>query len=109
MEAIEQIDRNFSHRSSVMISMTGTPETFRAPIRGPIEGQLEQLKERLLRPVLEGISNTELLRGISWAANEAAALAWLTVCPMLVLPDLLEEKVRATLKKWEKQQRVRQC
>ena len=90
-----------------MNSMTGTPEMLRAPMRGAIEGQLEKLKERLLGPVLEQISNTELMKIISSAANEAAALAWLTVCPMLVLPDLLEEKIRATLKKWEKQEQLR--
>ena len=90
-----------------MNSMTGTPEIFGAPLRGPIEGQLEELKERLLRPVLEEISNTELMKVISGAANEAAALAWFTVCPMLVLPALLDEKLRATFKRWEKQEKLR--
>ena len=37
------------------------------------------------------------------AANEAAALAWLTVCPLLFFPSLLEEKVRTTLRRWERQ------
>lgn len=76
--------------------------------RGPIEGQLDQLKQRLLGPALERISNTELGKDLAWAANEAAALAWLTVCPILVLPTLLEEKTRATMKKWEKQEQLRQ-
>jgi hypothetical protein len=50
----------------------------------------------------------ELVKGLSWAANEAAGLAWLTVCPNLVLPALLEEKMHETMRKWEKQERVRQ-
>jgi hypothetical protein len=107
MILVEQIYRNFSHISSVMISMTGTLEMPPAPTRGALERQLEQLKQRLLRPVVERISNTELARELSWAANEAAALAWLTVCPILVLPALLDEKVRAALKRWEKQRQLR--
>lgn len=78
-----------------------------APVRGPVETQLEGLKEQLLQPILERVSNSELVKEILWAANEAAALAWCTICPVLVLPLLLEEKVRAAFAKWEKQQRVR--
>src|SRR4051812_32740372 len=92
--------------NSVMISVTGNTEIFRAPIRGPIEGQLEQLKQSLLLPVLERIPNTALVKELSRAANEAAALAWWTICPILVLPALLEEKVRETLKKWDTQERL---
>jgi len=90
-----------------MIDMTGTTETLDAPRRGSMENQLEELKARLLRPTLERISNNELVRELAWTANEAAALAWLTVCPILVLPALFEEKIRETLKKWEKQQELR--
>ena len=77
-----------------------------APVRGQLEAQLEQLKEKLVRPIVETITNTDLIREIAWAANEAAALAWYTVCPILILPALLDEKVRAAFKKWEKQQRL---
>ena len=78
-----------------------------APVRGELERQLEQLKEQLLRPMRERIGNDAVVREISWAAHEAAALAWCTVCPILVLPGLLEEKVRAALRRWEKQERLR--
>jgi len=74
-----------------------------APARGPLERRLEKLKDQLLRPTLETFSDSRLAKEISWAANEAAALAWMTVCPLLVFPDLLEEKVRAALKRWERQ------
>ena len=90
-----------------MIGMSGTTEMLHAPRRGSVESQLEDLKERLLRPILERISDLELVRELAWTANEAAALAWLTVCPILVLPALFEEKIRETLKKWEKQQELR--
>jgi hypothetical protein len=72
-------------------------------MRGPVEERLEQLKEQLLRPTLEKVADSRVVKDICWAANEAAALAWLTVCPLLVFPDLLEEKVRATLQRWERQ------
>lgn len=77
------------------------------PVRGQLEEQLEQLKQKLLKPILKTASNSDLIRELCWAANEAAALAWFTICPILVLPMLLEEKVGAAWKKWEKQQRLR--
>jgi len=74
------------------------------PHRGAMEEQLERLKERLLVPLLSSVANVELIHELRWVANEAAALAWFTVCPMLVLPALLEEKVSAALQRWERQQ-----
>ena len=106
MFSVEQIVRNFSLTRSVMMSMTATTEMLHGPIRGVVEGQIEGLKQRLLSPILESVSSTDLVKEISWAANEAAALAWLTVCPVLVLPALLDEKVHDALKKWDKQQNV---
>ena len=78
------------------------------PMRGELEFQIEQFKEQLLRPIIERFSNDAIVREISWAAHEAAALAWCTVCPILVLPALLEEKVRVALHRWEKQERLRE-
>jgi hypothetical protein len=90
-----------------MMCMNATTEILDAPVRGAVEDQIESLKERLLQPILQSLS-ADLVKEISWAANEAAALAWLTVCPILVLPILLEEKIQETLKKREKQQGLRQ-
>jgi len=81
--------------------------SFSAPIRGQVEAEIENLKQRLLQPIIAKIRDSALIKEISWAANEAAALAWCTICPVLVLPTLLEEKVRAALAKWEKQQCLR--
>jgi hypothetical protein len=69
-----------------------------------MEEQLERLKEQLLRPWLASIENAALIQELRWVANEAAALAWFTVCPVLVLPMLLEEKICAALQRWERQQ-----
>ena len=79
-----------------------------APMRGQMEAQIEQLKNRLLGPMVESVANAELVKELSWAANEAAALAWFTACPILVLPALLEEKVQDALKRWGKQEALRQ-
>jgi hypothetical protein len=40
------------------------------------------------------------------AANEAAALAWVTPYPLLVFPALFEEKADSALKLAEKQEQV---
>lgn len=77
-----------------------------APQRGRVEHQLERLKNQLLASIVGGIPNKALVQELRWVANEAAALAWTTVCPLLVLPDLLEEKVRAALQRWEHQQKI---
>ena len=90
-----------------MIESPGSGIFLTAPIRGQIEVHLEDLKQRLLMPIVKSIADSELARDISWAANEAAALAWCTICPVLVLPDLLEEKIQDALKRWEKQQQIR--
>src|SRR5438876_367853 len=75
--------------------------------RGPLEAQLEQLKDRLLEQILNSVENAALVREILWVANEAAALAWFTGCSILVLPTLLEEKVRSALLWWERQENIR--
>jgi len=72
--------------------------------RGALEGQLEKLKEDLLAPILNSVESAALAQQLRWVANEAAALAWFTVCPILVLPALLEEKVRAALRWRERQE-----
>ncbi|HXJ59053.1 MAG TPA: hypothetical protein VNU68_20535 [Verrucomicrobiae bacterium] len=72
--------------------------------RGALEQELERLKEQLLAPILASVQNAVLLRELRWVANEAAALAWFTLCPVLVLPTLLEEKVNAAFRRWERQE-----
>jgi hypothetical protein len=71
-----------------------------------MEERLESLKEQLLIPLLSSIKNAELIHELRWVANEATALAWFTVCPMLVLPALLEEKISGALQRWEHQQQL---
>src|SRR5436190_23501329 len=92
-----------SGTDEIETSSEAAHELLRAPVRGPVEARLEQLKEELLKPTLERFTDSRVVKEIAWAANEAAGLAWLTFCPLLVFPGLLEEKVRAALQRWERQ------
>lgn len=62
-----------------------------APFRVLQETELERLKNRLLRERL-ATAEPELNTPLRRAANEAAALAWITHVPLLVFPALFEEK-----------------
>jgi hypothetical protein len=78
-----------------------------APFRGTQETEIERLKGRLLRETLDTATDAELYAPLRHAANEAAALAWTTPFPLLVLPSLFEEKVREAQRYVERQQAVR--
>ena len=95
---------NRNHKRPGNVSKTKRP--LAAPRCGELNAQLERLKERLLAPWLSSAANPELEGAFRWAAHEAAALAWLTPCPVLVLPALLEEKARKAVQRWERQQHL---
>src|SRR5262245_42671426 len=59
--------------------------------------ELEQLKNRLLRPLIADSPDRDQNKLLHRAANEAAALVWLTACPLLLFPALLEEKAKTAL------------
>ena len=63
-----------------------------APFRGTHETDLERLKNRLLRELIASAPTPDLYAPLRRAGNEAAALAWGTSFPLLVLPELLREK-----------------
>src|SRR5688500_17563525 len=67
--------------------------------------ELERLKARLLGPLLNS-AEAPLYVPYRRAANEAAALAWTTSFPLLVFPELLEEKVREARGRDEHQRAV---
>ena len=62
-----------------------------APLHANQETELERLKNRLLQERLARINETELNVRLQRAANEAAAVAWMTTFPLLVFPALFEE------------------
>lgn len=77
------------------------------PFRAAQETQLERLKARLLQRLLDNAIDPELNAPLRRAANEAAALAWTTPYPLLVLPTLLEEKACVAQRQVQKQTEIR--
>jgi hypothetical protein len=76
-----------------------------APFRALQETEFERLKNRLLAEQLLAAGpalNVPLRR----AANDAAAIAWATVFPLLVFPALFEEKIAAAVLRAERQARI---
>ena len=78
------------------------------PFRATQTTELERLKDRLLRELLQQITNPEENTLLRRAANDAAALAWATNYPVLLFPALLEEIAQEALLQRERQTRVRE-
>lgn len=76
------------------------------PFRATQETEFERLKSRLLTEKLLATARPEVNVAIRRAANEAAALAWVTFYPLLVFPTLFEEKIRSAIRHAERQARV---
>ena len=78
-----------------------------APYRALQESRFEALKAEMLAARLETIWEPELSSQVRRAANEAAALAWVTPYPLLVYPVLFEEKATTAVRISERQEQVR--
>jgi len=76
------------------------------PFRAAHENEFERLKNRLLAERLERVWDADHNSHVRWAANEAAALAWVTPYPLLVFPTLFEEKAAAALGRAERQTEI---
>lgn len=79
-----------------------------AVFRATQETEFERLKNRLLREALFELTKPALNGYLRRAANEAAALAWVTPFPLLVFPALFEEKAETALLQAARQVSVRQ-
>jgi hypothetical protein len=69
---------------------------------------VELLKQRLLRDRLASVADPELRRWLVLAAEDSAAVAWTTPFPLLVLPELIEERARAAQVRVERQRNILQ-
>ncbi len=78
-----------------------------APFPAVEENGLELLKNRLLRDALYELGDARFNGYVRRAANEAAALAWVTPFPLLVFPTLFAEKTETALNQAERQISVR--
>src|SRR5262245_37643408 len=74
----------------------------------PASAELHQLKARLLQPILERTEEPDLCHRLRLAANEALADAMRRPSPFLVLPCLIENKVREVQQWFQRQQRIRE-
>jgi hypothetical protein len=79
-----------------------------APFRVAQENRFENLKTRLLIERIEDTYDPELGTYLRRAANDAAALAWITPYPLLVFPALFDEKATLAIARAERQQVIRQ-
>src|ERR1700677_3752300 len=77
-----------------------------APFRANLENELERLKSQLLAEQLYLAKQAELYAPLRRAANEAAALAWATLFPLLVFPVLFEEKIEGLTHQARRQKRI---
>ena len=78
-----------------------------APFRALLENAFERLKQRLLEERLGEVWKPGHNSWVRRAANEAAALAWVTPYPLLVFPALFEEKADTVLAYAERQEQLR--
>jgi hypothetical protein len=78
------------------------------PFRATEELDVERLKRQLLTDWLNRVETAEELALIRRAANEAAAVAWLSPYPLLVLPLLLEEKAHKAAAQAKRQRQIRE-
>jgi hypothetical protein len=79
-----------------------------APFRATEETELESLKNRLLVRILDDLDKPAFNAPVRRAANEAAAIAWVTPFPLLTFPELFEEKTEAALEYAKRQESVRE-
>jgi len=79
-----------------------------APFRATQEIKFERLKDQLLLERLDQALDPQLNSHLRRAANEAAALAWVTRYPLLLFPALFEEKAAAALLHADRQHEVSQ-
>jgi hypothetical protein len=72
------------------------------------ETELERLKDRLLQDLLARAEKAEHYAPLRRATSEAAALAWATPFPLLVLPELVREKAEEARRYTTRQAALRQ-
>jgi hypothetical protein len=77
-----------------------------APLRTLREAELERLKRRLLVDRLETVWEPKMNVRVRRAANEAAALAWVTPYPTLLFPGLFDEMIDKERVRAERQEAV---
>ena len=74
---------------------------------GVLRHQLQlQRRHKAIRQLVAETASPALLAPLRRAANEAAALAWLEAHPLLVFPELFQEKARTARLRLQRQERL---
>lgn len=76
--------------------------------RRELAARLEDLRVRLLRRQVMHASSMEQIPAIQRAAEDAAARAWYSPCPLLLFPLLFEELTESARATAQRQERIRQ-
>ena len=79
-----------------------------AALRADQQARLAGLKDQILSERLDGVFDVVTEDHFRHAANEAAALAWISPYPLLVFPALFEEKASEAEFRLERQAEVSQ-
>ena len=104
--------KNMNRKHQLVATLFGPETRFEerpapaAPFRAAQETELERLKGRLLSERLTRARASGSTVPLRRAANEAAAMAWVTGYPLLVFPVLFDEKARTALLHAQRQERV---
>jgi hypothetical protein len=77
------------------------------PVSARQDAELERLKNQLLEERRGEAWDSRLRGALFRAANDAAALAWITPYPLLVFPVLFNEKAETALHQAQRQSHVR--
>jgi hypothetical protein len=77
------------------------------PFRARQDAELERLKKQLLQERRGEAWDSRRRSALRRAADDAAALAWVTPYPLLVFPVLFEEKAETALNQSLRQSQVR--
>lgn len=88
------------------VQFDATPAT--APARAELRELFARLQDRLIQQCLYETRNSVLRRNLHRAADEAAAVAWTTPYPLLVMPTLFEEKTLAARLRTVRQNQIRE-
>ncbi len=78
-----------------------------SPLRATQDAELERLKNQLLQERRGEAWDSRLRGALFRAANDAAAMAWVTPYPLLVFPVLFDEKAAVALQQAQRQTHVR--
>ncbi|MBC8001772.1 MAG: hypothetical protein H7X97_04210 [Opitutaceae bacterium] len=76
------------------------------PSKERLDARLEAFKNRLLKRILDEAPTVAFRAPLRRAANEAAALVWLTPYPLLLLPVLMDEKARVACEQIARQKQI---